>query len=171
MILKHILNLAHSRPLQNFGRALLCPGGGGTHNSHLATAAQQPFSVQRSQSLRARGAFHFVPSSACLPPFSACLHTSPAAAMPTVSVVRDQLFEKLGRTYTDDEFQDLCFEYGIELDDVVRGAGGTIDCRGTPCRHAKLSTRPSCTHADYREGDHAQGAEQARGGGAAGCGG
>jgi len=40
--------------------------------------------------------------------------------MPTVSVVRDRLFEKLGRSYTDDEFQDLCFEYGIELDDVVR---------------------------------------------------
>uniref|UniRef100_A0A7S3R6X3 phenylalanine--tRNA ligase n=1 Tax=Dunaliella tertiolecta TaxID=3047 RepID=A0A7S3R6X3_DUNTE len=39
--------------------------------------------------------------------------------MPTVSVVRDQLFEKMGRSYTDDEFQDLCFEYGIELDDVT----------------------------------------------------
>eukprot|EP00983_Pelagomonas_calceolata_P113642 1160006-Pelagomonas_calceolata.AAC.10 len=51
---------------------------------------------------------------------AACLHTSPAATMPTVSVVRDQLFEKMGRSYTDDEFQDLCFEYGIELDDVVR---------------------------------------------------
>ncbi|KAF5837593.1 Phenylalanyl-tRNA synthetase beta chain, partial [Dunaliella salina] len=50
---------------------------------------------------------------------AACLHTSPAAAMPTVSVVRDQLFDKLGRSFTGDEFQDLCFEYGIELDDVT----------------------------------------------------
>lgn len=51
-----------------------------------------------------------------------CLHTSTPVFMPTVSVVRDRLFEKLGRSYTDDEFQDLCFEYGIELDDVVSGA-------------------------------------------------
>lgn len=50
-----------------------------------------------------------------------CLHASAPAHMPTVSVVRDRLFEKLGRSYTDDEFQDLCFEYGIELDDVVGG--------------------------------------------------
>jgi len=40
-------------------------------------------------------------------------------AMPTVSVVRDELFAKLGRVYTDDEFQDVCFDFGIELDDVT----------------------------------------------------
>lgn len=39
--------------------------------------------------------------------------------MPTVSVNRDRLFEALGKTYTDDEFQILCFEYGVELDDVT----------------------------------------------------
>eukprot|EP00195_Chlamydomonas_chlamydogama_P013016 CAMPEP_0202900502 /NCGR_PEP_ID=MMETSP1392-20130828/11868_1 /ASSEMBLY_ACC=CAM_ASM_000868 /TAXON_ID=225041 /ORGANISM="Chlamydomonas chlamydogama, Strain SAG 11-48b" /LENGTH=638 /DNA_ID=CAMNT_0049586901 /DNA_START=124 /DNA_END=2041 /DNA_ORIENTATION=+ len=39
--------------------------------------------------------------------------------MPTVGVNRDKLFEKLGRTYTDEEFDQLCFEYGIELDDVT----------------------------------------------------
>eukprot|EP00199_Chlamydomonas_sp_CCMP681_P001430 CAMPEP_0119113428 /NCGR_PEP_ID=MMETSP1180-20130426/43881_1 /TAXON_ID=3052 ORGANISM="Chlamydomonas cf sp, Strain CCMP681" /NCGR_SAMPLE_ID=MMETSP1180 /ASSEMBLY_ACC=CAM_ASM_000741 /LENGTH=613 /DNA_ID=CAMNT_0007101485 /DNA_START=181 /DNA_END=2022 /DNA_ORIENTATION=+ len=39
--------------------------------------------------------------------------------MPTVGVNRDLLFKKLGRTYTDEEFEELCFEYGVELDDVT----------------------------------------------------
>ncbi|GAB4814215.1 hypothetical protein N2152v2_001261 [Parachlorella kessleri] len=39
--------------------------------------------------------------------------------MPVVSVHRDKLFEALGRVYTEEEFEDLCFEYGIELDDVT----------------------------------------------------
>ncbi|XP_054821886.1 phenylalanine--tRNA ligase beta subunit, cytoplasmic [Prosopis cineraria] len=39
--------------------------------------------------------------------------------MPTVSVGRDRLFAALGRTYTQEEFEDLCFSFGIELDDVT----------------------------------------------------
>lgn len=39
--------------------------------------------------------------------------------MPTVSVGRDDLFRALGKTYTREEFDDLCFEFGIELDDVT----------------------------------------------------
>eukprot|EP00891_Asterochloris_glomerata_P001424 jgi/Astpho2/1424/e_gw1.00025.19.1_t len=39
--------------------------------------------------------------------------------MPVVSVGRDHLFKALGTSYTEDEFQQLCFNYGIELDDVV----------------------------------------------------
>ncbi|XP_047147125.1 phenylalanine--tRNA ligase beta subunit, cytoplasmic [Vigna umbellata] len=39
--------------------------------------------------------------------------------MPTVSVGRDRLFAALGRTYTQEEFEDLCFRFGIELDDVT----------------------------------------------------
>ncbi|XWS37551.1 hypothetical protein CRYUN_Cryun19dG0053400 [Craigia yunnanensis] len=39
--------------------------------------------------------------------------------MPTVSVGRDRLFAALGRTYTQEEFEDLCFNFGIELDDVT----------------------------------------------------
>jgi phenylalanyl-tRNA synthetase beta chain len=39
--------------------------------------------------------------------------------MPTVSVKRDNLFTLLGRTYTDEEFDELCFEFGIELDDIT----------------------------------------------------
>lgn len=62
--------------------------------------------------------------------------------MPTIGVKRDSLFAALGKTYStlflgyvirqnnlqlfllkflaDDEFQTLCFEFGLELDEVVR---------------------------------------------------
>jgi phenylalanyl-tRNA synthetase beta chain len=39
--------------------------------------------------------------------------------MPTVSVNRDQLFQQLGSKFSDDEFQQLCFDFGIELDEVT----------------------------------------------------
>jgi len=39
--------------------------------------------------------------------------------MPTVGIKRDLLFERLGRTYTDEEFDQLCFDYGLELDEVT----------------------------------------------------
>ena len=35
-----------------------------------------------------------------------------------MGIPRDPLFEALGRTFTEDEFQELCFEFGIELDEV-----------------------------------------------------
>uniref|UniRef100_A0A8C9LF28 Phenylalanine--tRNA ligase beta subunit B1 domain-containing protein n=1 Tax=Pavo cristatus TaxID=9049 RepID=A0A8C9LF28_PAVCR len=46
--------------------------------------------------------------------------------MPTVSVKRDLLFEALGRSYTDEEFNDLCFEFGLELDEVVSSVFGSL---------------------------------------------
>ncbi|XP_008240048.1 PREDICTED: phenylalanine--tRNA ligase beta subunit, cytoplasmic-like [Prunus mume] len=39
--------------------------------------------------------------------------------MPTVSVGRDRLYAALGRTYTQEEFEEVCFCFGIELDDVT----------------------------------------------------
>jgi phenylalanyl-tRNA synthetase beta chain len=39
--------------------------------------------------------------------------------MPTIAVPRDALFEALGKVYTDEEFDELCFEFGIELDEVT----------------------------------------------------
>ena len=39
--------------------------------------------------------------------------------MPTVGLKRDELFMGLGRHYTEEEFADLCFEYGLELDEVT----------------------------------------------------
>uniref|UniRef100_A0A6I8NHR0 Phenylalanine--tRNA ligase beta subunit n=2 Tax=Ornithorhynchus anatinus TaxID=9258 RepID=A0A6I8NHR0_ORNAN len=41
------------------------------------------------------------------------------ATMPTVSVRRDLLFRALGRAYTDEEFDELCFEFGLELDEIT----------------------------------------------------
>ncbi len=38
--------------------------------------------------------------------------------MPTLSVDRQALFEALGVTYTEEEFADLCFDFGLELDEV-----------------------------------------------------
>ncbi|GAQ81384.1 Phenylalanyl-tRNA synthetase class IIc beta subunit [Klebsormidium nitens] len=39
--------------------------------------------------------------------------------MPTVSVGRDKLNAALGHNYSEKEFDELCFEFGIELDDVT----------------------------------------------------
>ncbi|XP_011306638.1 probable phenylalanine--tRNA ligase beta subunit [Fopius arisanus] len=39
--------------------------------------------------------------------------------MPTVGVKRDSLFKALGKTYSDEEFQTLCFAFGLELDEVT----------------------------------------------------
>ncbi|KAI1301844.1 Phenylalanine--tRNA ligase beta subunit [Halotydeus destructor] len=39
--------------------------------------------------------------------------------MPTINVKRDSLFTALGKQYTDDEFADLCFDYGLELDEIT----------------------------------------------------
>ncbi|KAG0376804.1 phenylalanine--tRNA ligase subunit beta [Mortierella sp. AD032] len=37
--------------------------------------------------------------------------------MPTVNVDKEELYTALGRTYTFDEFMDLCFNFGIELEE------------------------------------------------------
>ncbi|KAI0238843.1 Phenylalanine--tRNA ligase beta subunit [Lamellibrachia satsuma] len=39
--------------------------------------------------------------------------------MPTVGLKTDVLFEVMGRSYTEDEFNDLCFDFGLELDEVT----------------------------------------------------
>ena len=39
--------------------------------------------------------------------------------MPNVPLERDMLFHSFGRTFTDKEFDELCFEFGIELDEIV----------------------------------------------------
>jgi len=39
--------------------------------------------------------------------------------MPTVGIKRDVLFSMLGQTYTDEQFDELCFEFGLELDEVT----------------------------------------------------
>lgn len=39
--------------------------------------------------------------------------------MPIISVGRDRLFKALGKTYSQEQFEELCFDFGIELDDVT----------------------------------------------------
>lgn len=39
--------------------------------------------------------------------------------MPTVNVKKDLLMKQLSRNYTDEEFDELCFEFGIELDEIT----------------------------------------------------
>lgn len=39
--------------------------------------------------------------------------------MPTLAIKRDLLFDKVGRHFTDDQFDDLCFQFGIELDEIT----------------------------------------------------
>lgn len=39
--------------------------------------------------------------------------------MPTVIVKRNNFFKAIGKTFTDEEFNDLCFQFGIELDEVT----------------------------------------------------
>ncbi|KAJ1253785.1 hypothetical protein BS78_K034300 [Paspalum vaginatum] len=52
--------------------------------------------------------------------------------MPTVSVGCDWHFAAHGRTYTQEEFEALCFEFGIELDDVKTGMKGKRSPPRTP---------------------------------------
>ncbi|KAL7713271.1 phenylalanine--tRNA ligase [Entamoeba marina] len=46
--------------------------------------------------------------------------------MPTVGVERDYLFQLIGKSFTKEEFEELCFDYGIELDCVVEEEGKII---------------------------------------------
>ncbi|CCW64698.1 unnamed protein product [Phytomonas sp. EM1] len=39
--------------------------------------------------------------------------------MPTLSVSKDFFFRLLGKTYTDAQFEDICFQFGVELDDIT----------------------------------------------------
>jgi len=40
--------------------------------------------------------------------------------MPTVGLKKHLLFEALGQTFTEEQFDELCFEFGLELDEVVK---------------------------------------------------
>ncbi len=39
--------------------------------------------------------------------------------MPNITLIRSHLFEAIGRNYSDKEFDELCFEFGVEVDDVA----------------------------------------------------
>jgi len=39
--------------------------------------------------------------------------------MPTIGLKQDVLHAALGRSYSEEEFNDLCFDFGLELDEVT----------------------------------------------------
>lgn len=39
--------------------------------------------------------------------------------MPNISVIRAHLFESIGKDYSEKEFDELCFEFGVEIDDIL----------------------------------------------------
>ncbi len=39
--------------------------------------------------------------------------------MPTIAIERDELFKKIGKVFTEKEFDELCFDFGVELDEVT----------------------------------------------------
>jgi len=65
--------------------------------------------------------------------------------MPTLAVERDELFSNLKRTYTDKEFDALCFEFGVELDEITSEREEAIKSApaGTKLSKKKLSAYSS----------------------------
>ncbi|KAH8590001.1 hypothetical protein B0O99DRAFT_522272 [Bisporella sp. PMI_857] len=50
--------------------------------------------------------------------------------MPTISVDKAELYKELGQEYTTEEFEELCFEFGIELDEDTSNSERPIDANG-----------------------------------------
>ena len=46
--------------------------------------------------------------------------------MPTIGVDREQLMTALGQSMSEEEFDELCFEFGLELDEVVKEDDGKV---------------------------------------------
>ena len=63
--------------------------------------------------------------------------------MPTLTVERDLLYTHLGRTYSDHEFDELCFEFGIELDEITSERSEALKSSGN-----KLSAKQLEQYSD-----------------------
>ena len=49
-----------------------------------------------------------------------CIYIKLKIIMPNINLIRDHLFEAIGKSYSDEEFDELCFEFGVEVDDVSK---------------------------------------------------
>ncbi|KAF8974439.1 phenylalanyl-tRNA synthetase subunit beta [Flammula alnicola] len=58
--------------------------------------------------------------------------------MPTVAVDKAELWERLGKEYTTDEFDNLCFEYGLELDEDTTAEVEEAIKKGLPAERPQL---------------------------------
>ncbi|KAG8868091.1 phenylalanine--tRNA ligase subunit beta [Serendipita sp. 405] len=68
--------------------------------------------------------------------------------MPTVAVDKLELFERLGRSYTTEEFDQLCFEFGIELDEDTTEEVEAAAKRGEPVERAQLKIEIPANRSD-----------------------
>lgn len=68
--------------------------------------------------------------------------------MPTVAVDKLELFERLGRSYTTEEFDHLCFEFGIELDEDTTEEVEAAIKRGEPAERAQLKIEIPANRTD-----------------------
>lgn len=59
--------------------------------------------------------------------------------MPTISIPRDLFYKELGVTMSDQEFDELCFEFGIELDEVTTEKRQVLNMAGGNADVASLS--------------------------------
>lgn len=66
--------------------------------------------------------------------------------MPGITVSRALLFERLGQAYSDEAFADLCFAFGIELDDVVRHVLPPAPASPRPVPPRLMSQHDADTH-------------------------
>ncbi|KAH8830461.1 phenylalanyl-tRNA synthetase subunit beta [Flagelloscypha sp. PMI_526] len=58
--------------------------------------------------------------------------------MPTVAVDKADLFDRLGRVFTTEEFDNLCFEYGLELDEDTTEEVESAIKKGLPADRPQL---------------------------------
>lgn len=58
--------------------------------------------------------------------------------MPTISVDKAELFERLGHHYTTEEFDRLCFDYGLELDEDTTAEVEAAIKKGLPAERPQL---------------------------------
>ena len=62
--------------------------------------------------------------------------------MPTVNVFSDLLFKELERSFTESEFEELCFDFGIELEEVTSEKTMSLKNEGKIEKAKMLSERP-----------------------------
>lgn len=58
--------------------------------------------------------------------------------MPTIAVDKAELFERLGHQYTTEEFDRLCFDYGLELDEDTTAEVEAAIKKGLPAERPQL---------------------------------
>ncbi|KAJ3843376.1 phenylalanyl-tRNA synthetase subunit beta [Lentinula raphanica] len=68
--------------------------------------------------------------------------------MPTIAVDKAELWERLGQEYTSDEFDTLCFEYGVELDEDTTAEVEEAIKKGLPAERPQLKIETPANRYD-----------------------